>query len=1847
MKKGMLVVVGWVLLSMFLPAMAIAGGDSLRVTAEVFDSYDRTFAYDAAGNYLNRLAHEKGGQLWAEYGGKKVLVDNSFVMKVKAGESISFSVKLDSSHLGDKGPVLDFGKESTWWEVCEWRVNGNVKRTKDTTFTLKLTKGNNVHVGVRLQRKQFAVKVIYHGASDDNYIQDDGSKGPGKPFSSGTPLYVYPRKNGATPPVLQLRNVSDRNLLGIAINGSYRGRYLAKSKLFSDTVNGDVSIETIVAPANSSQRYILTGCIGDGEWERFQVNTLPLEGGEGSNASRYPISGKAAEAVRPQGIEPGDLCQPDDLYYVTAQPKPGSRLVAVLVDGVRMHDTSFRSPENELRFVQGIFAKEGKAVLVLSEVGVGTQLRVRRDGVLLRSGDRVLPGDRLTVDATYRDSVASLRANGVRMAPGDEWIVPDTSDVVVELVAKSRDKLLGNRHRVRFFYDVVGKGSLDVVESIDMSRRFGNGEVLYTRNVKDSTEEKAALHGRQYSFYVAGKPAKGYRYAYLEANYDYNDTIVSGDNPYYKWNDTTQLGLLRSIFDTNYTITANRLPFDFRFRAVFAKGVGSPVLVMRTVGQVGYIEVVDVVSGRRLEEGAVLRKGQRLSIQVRGSKSAATKVTKVFAASVNSQNLFNKVKYTTNVTLFKAAEDSDGLPFWVGEYKVQDNVDSMLVVGAMFGREKKQPKGFVHIFSADSGMAICQVPNPNAAGRDNPYSHRKILVDGEKLVSIKPTEIERGRYRKGSDYIEVGKGEGGKSTLDSVITSEEDYEVTVVLDTTELEKVKKSGRFPMMRFGQLQPGDEKKHLYVYIRDRKKDFVPITLVQYRDGKIESDTTDTWVGVIYDQVRRVKWEPEGKTWTGNVPKGAIVKYTAKSDNYQLVSITINDTVLIMGEGADGLGKAFSEKRVVPEGGKSMKMVFVWRTLGKRTLTISQKGEGTVKVQYRGGVDALPHGAIIANDTTHLVVTAEATPGSALRCVRVNDVVIPCSADLVKEQVSIPKDKDIHVEAFFTTNIPDQHSLKVKVIGEAVSAVEVYNHKGFVFPNSPVEEGEQLIITAKPSVGRRLVQLKVNGMLFQSGALYVVPNGVDVNVEAIFTKADESSFMLIVDAAGSGEVKVERKRKDETAWTEIHYGAHINALTDSIQVTAKANPSAKLMKLFVNLAQVRYVDSTGSVVVKSRAGEGDFYVKAVFDEVKADRKPRLHIVALGGGTVNVFTADGTKRLMDGAEIEAGTKIKVNSHAFSGSYAGLLQINGQDWKGDAVYECDGKDVYVVAWFVDSHQTRLLIVIDDTGGVRGMGSVTVSDVREGTTIKNNTLLDQGDMFEVSVDTMLDSAYSEFEILGPAKRHPALKGVWTVDGDNEPIIVRVAFSKKWRVTFRQDGVELKDLVQWLDPTDKDPKVHMVPDPKKEDYIFKGWYKEGGSEYNFENPVGGNVDLVAQWVRMYKVTFDVMGDDEQIMAQNVAEGGTATRPQDPQRPGYIFKGWYVPDIAQPNDSVSYDFKTTVTKNITLYARFNKLWKVMAYAENGLPSKDSVMVENDSILKDGVIRNPYRAGFAFKGWRNKATGDPYVFGKPVKEDITLLAVWNEQFRVTFDVNGGTLEVKDTLVEKDGTVKDPGNPTKEGYDFKGWYKRGDTEEYKFTDQVSSNLELVAHYELKKNLNPFLHVFVVDESLKALQDVQVIIKKRQNDSLVFNGPTDGNGVVCAQTGQGIYSIEVVGSDSCKGAIADSVELPSNGLDFTFVLQSKRKAEPSGVPSPVESVLLADVEMYPNPASAVTTLYGLENARRVRVYAVQGVQMMDKEVYGSHELALHVENWVAGVYIVVVEAEGGERRVLKLVVRR
>ena len=70
--------------------------------------------------------------------------------------------------------------------------------------------------------------------------------------------------------------------------------------------------------------------------------------------------------------------------------------------------------------------------------------------------------------------------------------------------------------------------------------------------------------------------------------------------------------------------------------------------------------------------------------------------------------------------------------------------------------------------------------------------------------------------------------------------------------------------------------------------------------------------------------------------------------------------------------------------------------------------------------------------------------------------------------------------------------------------------------------------------------------------------------------------------------------------------------------------------------------------------------------------------------------------------------------------------------------------------------------------------------------------------------------------------------------------------------------------------------------------------------------------------------------------------------------------------------------------------------------------------------------------------------------------------EKFTVTFDSNGGS-EVASQQVEKGSAVAKPDDPTKEGYDFDGWY--ADEEKWSFNGYVvSKDLTLTAKWLVKK---------------------------------------------------------------------------------------------------------------------------------------------------------------------------------------
>ena len=78
------------------------------------------------------------------------------------------------------------------------------------------------------------------------------------------------------------------------------------------------------------------------------------------------------------------------------------------------------------------------------------------------------------------------------------------------------------------------------------------------------------------------------------------------------------------------------------------------------------------------------------------------------------------------------------------------------------------------------------------------------------------------------------------------------------------------------------------------------------------------------------------------------------------------------------------------------------------------------------------------------------------------------------------------------------------------------------------------------------------------------------------------------------------------------------------------------------------------------------------------------------------------------------------------------------------------------------------------------------------------------------------------------------------------------------------------------------------------------------------------------------------------------------------------------------------------------------------------------------------------------------------------LTLVSCGKKTYTITFDLNEGVGEAPAQTLKKGELVTEPTEPTKEGYNFLGWYLEND-QPYNFSSKVNKNLNLVARWEDK----------------------------------------------------------------------------------------------------------------------------------------------------------------------------------------
>ena len=1647
---------GWLLVALLLlpvGVMAQTAKQKVRITAGVFDSYDNTFVRDEYGVPKNQRIHEKGGELWVKVKDSANFIPAaSFNQEVKVGTELIFKVKLAEGELGDRGKMLDFGVSSKWWEVLEWRVNGEVRSKGENELTYIAKAGTkSVHVGVRFQRKQFQVKVVYYRqlASTDYILGSIVSNGGWKALRAGM-------HNGyRSGDLLRLKGATLYDIADLSLNGVTYGRYRAGADLVSyDMSQGDLWIEVAYSDAATSRRYIQTLCQGDGEKERFQINTLPLVG-TSTNPSHYPIAGvvRGKEAkVRPFGIQPSDICQAPDRFVILAKPKRGSRLAYITIDNAVVHDTIFTVQDNEPRTVVGYFVKEGKQILMLSEVGKGAHIEVVRGTTELRAGDEVLPGDRLKVNVGDPSTVKSLRINGRRFAPGDEWLVQGTGDVLVELITKTKNKFnekLANAPMLQC--EVIGGGSVEATAIMNNGTlgKFTSGQLLYADSVWDGIPPYCE------NITLTPKQQHGYRCVKFEVN---------GEE---KMGQVTR------------TVGGE----DVYVRAIFVKETERPALVVNTKGAIGYVDVIDAATGQRLEEGTILKEGQRLRIQARGSVKEGARVT---AISVNDST------FTAN-----------GAVSWAKEVTVSadDAKKDVFQVGATFGKTTILPptpgtQPVLHIVKGkglENVDFIVDVCGPRGGLgdvypiRDGGRNTRKDDNGGHIAVGI-PSGVGDPKDARKYNWI---KADVHKNILD-------DYEVTVVNGAVKKDVVGKSGWPASQDAAYWGPGiDWKEDVYVYIRKKGEETIPITMVQVEEGKTYQGK-DLGVSIFYDQVVDPwkKYNTDG-FWEGSVPKGATISYDTKkgtigrSGEYKLVAITINDSLVARGYGS-AIGQNAQGSWKVPDGTEKVKVVTYWRRQTERAVVYAWTGKGSVKAALVGG-SALANGAIVGKDVDALAVTAKPAPGYKLAWVKVNGKIVQYTEG--NEKVNIPQNEDVYMEALF---IEKQHGiLQLHVCPNGAGDVEVIRGVDTLATGAEVKGGDVLAITARPKSGKRLALLRVNGELFPNGNCYIVPSDRDVVVEATFVQED--GYALFVEQEGEGEVVVERKNAAQGVWSEIYSGDAINS-TDEIRVKATAATDYKLEALFVNQRNQHGAES-GKYTEGMAVGQGNIYVRAIFKKA-SDTERRLYIVTTPGGYVKVATPDG-KELRDGDTIDASVEdLTVSSYAFPGNRAVLLQVNWVNHKSGESYSVPQEgNVFVEARFVPTH--RIALAIEVQNSALG-GDVVVTDVETGARLDNGALLQEGQTIRVEVTGIGQAAELPVpEVSGPARRQSSGANTWVVEGNDGVVYVRVAFAKEYyTVEFERGQVAAGATIEGTMDVQRVPvgiktELHLNQFTAN-GYRFVEWKDANGQPYTDGATVSdlagkdGTAELTAQWKAVYEVTFR-LNEGEMYLPENpmTVDEGTSLNLNDdyiPHRLGYTFEGWYL----EKNFANRVEGPFEVKGDVTLYAKWiplaqNAKFYNVTFNLNGgqyLGSTENVVirVENGKSVEE-LKPAPTKEGSTFKEWhvKNKDKMVPYSSNLKVTRDTMLIAQWEgntiKEYTVTFDANGGRPSVESQRVKKEGYASMP-VVTRDGWELRGWYDGG--EKYEFTKPVKGDIALKAEWSPKVIFNE--GVKVTDENAREL---------------------------------------------------------------------------------------------------------------------------------------------------------------------
>ncbi|MDR3216278.1 MAG: InlB B-repeat-containing protein [Clostridiaceae bacterium] len=273
------------------------------------------------------------------------------------------------------------------------------------------------------------------------------------------------------------------------------------------------------------------------------------------------------------------------------------------------------------------------------------------------------------------------------------------------------------------------------------------------------------------------------------------------------------------------------------------------------------------------------------------------------------------------------------------------------------------------------------------------------------------------------------------------------------------------------------------------------------------------------------------------------------------------------------------------------------------------------------------------------------------------------------------------------------------------------------------------------------------------------------------------------------------------------------------------------------------------------------------------------------------------------------------------------------------------------------------------------------------------------------------------------------------------------------------------------------KVQAPGAPAIENYTFIGWIREGAdTSFDFSAPVTASVVLIATYAENSFKTLTVKGYTQgspsalTVLAQYKVYAGKLT----PKVNYSAISGITPVDVnfrflsdEAETVKVEFSFGNTLSRDITLVPYFTPIRDcvVRLIPGGGLPDKEFSVRSGQSVLSvagagDYPNTEPVREGFDFEAWAMPDDTNEYDFSALVYDNLTIEARWRLRNYTVWFYDGATIikEVERYHGAEIGFVPDA--PV--GLSFKEWQIKDDTAVLSSEDIVTSNLQLVAVWEV-----------------------------------------------------------------------------------------------------------------------------------------------------------------------------------------